>query len=278
MLHEYIEAGSNHIYILRGNHDGERTLKHGSPLQEVEAVGICSVIWNSLVIGKYLFLPYTTETIGQFIIQPDTLAFCHLDIPNAIPGIEKQIGRGIDSFLPTWISSACKQVFAGHIHHVQRHGNIEVVGSAVRVTTSEQNEISRILQVEDDGSFKSILLPSRPLTSINVVYGTSDGMAQLQALENSDLSTNIVSVRIVCPHTEAHKFDNIKFEDALRKRCYYLRFIFDVIKEKELRIKELDGTKSDIEIVKLFLEKQKISDMEEVLKCCNEVMKSTTII
>lgn len=273
MLHEYKESRCDEIFILHGNHDGMKNLKHGSPLQEVEASGICSVVWNPLTFGRYAFFPHTMEPIEEMPLTKDMVAFCHLDIEGAIPGIEKEIGQGVDTFLPKWVSKKVKHVFAGHIHHMQKHGNIDIVGASVRVNTKEVNELSRIILLEDDLSFTSVVLPSRNITTLKILYGTPDGDAQLTALANMDIKDHIVSVAVVCPHTEAHKFDHIKFEEDLHKRCYYLRFVFDVVKEKDLRIKELDESKSDIEIVKLFLEKQNISDAPEILNCCNEVMQ-----
>ena len=273
ILHQYKESGCGEIYILHGNHDGMRSLKHGSPLQEVEASGICNVIWSPVIIGKYAFFPHTMEPIAEMPLTKDMVAFCHLDIEGVIPGIEKEIGQGVDTFLPKWVSDKVHHVFAGHIHHVQKQGNIDIVGAAVRVNTKEANELSRIILLEDALSFISIPLPSRNVTTMKVFYGSPDSDAQLAALSNMSVKDHIVSVAVVCPHTEAHKFDHIKFEEDLRKRCHYLRFTFDVVKEKELRIKELDDSKSDIEITKLFLEKQNISDALEILNCCNEVMQ-----
>ena len=273
VLHEYKAAGAKELYILRGNHDGEVSLKRGSPLQEVAATGICSVIWEPTLVDKFLFLPYTIDPIPELDVPPDTIAFSHLDIENAIAGLEKDIGRGLDSFLPEWVSKKCLQVFGGHIHHRQRHGNIELVGAAIRVKTSESTEISGILQVSPDGSFKRVVLSSRCLMGYKLTFGNEECRTVLKSLLDNDISTAIVSMHVTCPHTEAHKFDFIKYEDTIRKKCHYLRFVLDVVKEKELRIKELDDTKSDIEIAKLYIGKQSISDEKEVLECVNETME-----
>jgi DNA repair exonuclease SbcCD nuclease subunit len=264
------------IYILCGNHDGNSSHRKGSPLEEIEASGLAKVIWEpQLITGIGYMLPYTFTEIKESDVPQGVDTYSHVDIPGAVPGFEAKIGRGLPVALPAWMSARASRIFGGHIHRPQKFGNITIVGSLISTDLSEVGDCKRVIITKPNTlEFESIPLVNRPLMGVEVVYGTPEYTKNLDALlATLQITTNgIVSVNITCPHTKAHEVDWLKLESEIRARCYYLRWSLNVVKEREVRVKDLDLQKTDGEIITDFVNKQNITDKVEVLKCCEEII------
>lgn len=264
------------IYILAGNHDGLPEHRKGSPLEEVAASGLAEVIWEpKLITGVGFFLPYTFTEIQVVDVPQGCDVYSHVDIPNIIPGMEVKIGRGLPVVMPDWLPKKAARVFAGHIHKPQQLGNITIVGSLISTDLSEVGDIKRaIITKANTLEFDSIPIVNRPIMGFEAVYGTPEYAKGIEALTDTlQITTNgIVSVNITCPHTKAHEVDWLKLESEIRARCHYLRWSLNIVKEREVRVKDLDLQKTDGEIVTDFVNKQNITDKAEVLKCCEEII------
>lgn len=265
------------IYILAGNHDGQPSHKKGSPLEEVESSRFAEIVWiPKFIPGVGFFIPHTYDELKESDVPLGCDVFTHVDIPGAIPGMEVKIGRGLPTSIPEWLPRKAARVFAGHIHKPQQLGNIYIVGSLILTDLSEVGEQKRIIRtVPNELAYCTIPVANRSLLSLDAVYGTSTYEKAMAALleELDDTINPIVSVKIMCPHSKAHEVDWIKQEDIIRSKCYYLRWNFNIVKEKELRAKDIDLTKTDGEIIKEYIEKQKLPDQTEVLKCFEEILQ-----
>jgi len=266
------------IEILCGNHDGKPENTKGSPLQEIAALGRDTL---GVTYGAYyeesrneLYLPYQTDPITQEqfkgMINSETVAFTHLDIHGAVPGMEREINRGAQAFLPDWVSHKCKKIYAGHIHKPQTMGNIEIVGSVIKANIAESDDVKKYIKIIN-GQEIHVPIKCRDIISFDIDYSTEEGqniyhrLIQLGQEDTKKLDA-LMSVNIVCPHNLAHEIDYIRFKDSLRKKVHHLRSNFDVVKERNYRIKELDTSKSDIEIIETFVNSQHITESEPIIK------------
>ncbi len=266
--------------ILKGNHDGEADTKKGSPLLEVEASNVARVIWEPHIEGGEFLIPYTTQDkIDQYRDKAQFIntVYTHVDIYGVTPGIEKSIQRGVPCVLPDWVINLGKPIFAGHIHKPQAVKNLMVVGSVLKCDISEAEDVKRYLTVNDDGKIGFDLIDCRNVQHFDIDYSTDSGkdiyLSFFGGLKSSTTKDSIVSINLTCPHTLAHEIDQAKFQDEVRKQCYHLKFKFNVVKEKSFRMKELDNTKSDFELIDLYLTKQEISDKDLILQDLKEILK-----
>jgi hypothetical protein len=199
--------------------------------------------------------------------------FCHLNIPGVVPGVEKEIGHGVPAFLPEWAKD-CKAVFAGHIHRGMTIGKTHILGSVLRVTVSEQYDTGFMAIIDHMGNIlNKSRIESRPLSHF-VLDATGGKSIDLPSILEKDLNGHIVSVVITVPRERAHEVNQVKLQEQLREKCYNARLIVDVVNEKEIRMKELDPAKSDLELVKMFLSKHKVGDEKEVLTCVEEALRN----
>jgi DNA repair exonuclease SbcCD nuclease subunit len=169
--------------------------------------------------------------------------FSHIDVPNVIPGMEVKIGRGLPVVMPDWLPKKAARIFAGHIHKPQQLGNITIVGSLISTDLSEVGDCKRAIVTKPNTlEFESIPVINRPLMGVEVIYGTPEYTKNLDALlATLQITINgIVSVNITCPHTKAHEIDWLKLESEIRARCHYLRWSLNVVKEREVRVKDLE--------------------------------------
>lgn len=276
--------------ILKGNHDGEPNSKKSSPLKEIEAAQLATVYWEPTVEGDDIFIPYCTQKVLDKF-TPDITGktiFTHVDIIGLTPGTEKEIGVGLPCVLPEWIINHPDRgtIWSGHIHHPQekilwygplKHTSLCVVGSVLQTKISEQDDIKRFIYIMSNGLGGSERINSREIKHFDVTIGTVEGNKLYENLLKNDPklleSTDIVSIRMLCPHNLGHLIDQNGFEDAVRKHCYYLRYSFTVQKEKKLRMKELDAKLSDIQIGTAFIEKQGLSEKELILQDMGSIMQ-----
>lgn len=268
--------------IMKGNHDGEPKTRKGSPLLEVEVSSDnVEVIWEPLVLGNHLFLPYcTNEEMDKIKDKCINIkhCYCHLDIIGATPGTEQGLSHGLPCLLPDYVINNSKQIWAGHIHTPQIINNICVVGSIIKTSISEVGQ-KRIYRIDDNDQVETIYLNSRNLVNYDVNFKDQIGKdvyaAMLADPARFFKPEDIVSIRMECPHTEAHLIDQFKLQDKLRKACYHLRFDLKVLKEKQVRMKELDVNLTDTQIVSKCLENQGVSNKDlivaEISKLIGEV-------
>ena len=264
----------NH-YILKGNHDGEPDSKRGSPLLEIEASGSATVLWEPTVLPMGLMVPYTTQEKLDAIKECCPLIFTHTDIIGATPGLEKEMSRGSPCVLPEKLMKGRCVVFSGHIHKPQvLNTNILIVGSVLKCDLSEKDDNKIYLRQKEDGKLEVMPISCRSLQKFVVDYSTLDGKTLYNdlTLGKGIISDAIVAIDVICPHSEAHLLDQCKFEDLVRKHCYHLTSKFNILKEKQFRMKELDGKKTDYEVTEAFLDKQGIADKNETLNVVKEIM------
>jgi DNA repair exonuclease SbcCD nuclease subunit len=285
---EYLASfKSDHMVhrIIKGNHDGDRDSKRGSPLLEIEAAGVADVYWEPKLEFNTCYIPYCSqEVLDKFVATLDPSAhikymFTHTDLMGITPGTEKMINRGLPCVLPQklidWPSKPL--IFAGHIHEPYQKNNLVVLGSIIKTSISEitPKRIFCSPYENETGYFWSP--QSRDVKSFKINYSTEEGKLLYQKLLKNEnqmlLSSDIVSVDIVCPHNIAHELDQIKFKDIVSKYCHYLRLTFNVLKEKQFRMKEVDAL-SDVEIVKAVVAKQGISDADVVVKDVVSLMEA----
>lgn len=271
--------------ILKGNHDGEPDSRKSSPLKEIEASEAAFVIWEPEIIANELFLPYCSqEKVDSFcrcLSNVDVnAAYTHLNITGATAGIEKEIGRGTEVWIPDslFCDGSHYPIYAGHLHQPQVQNRVNIVGSVLKTSITEANDIKHFLKIDDE-IVTEIPIQNRELKNFDINYSTPSGKELYTTLlDNSQYqridSDDIVSIRMVCPFHLAHEIDQVKFQDLIRKRCYHLRFDFSVIKERQFRMKELDKALSPIETVSAFVEKQGISEKELIIKEISELMEN----
>lgn len=269
------------IVILKGNHDGEINTRRGSPLQDVEASGLAIVFWEPTVYGNSFYIPYTSQDkLDEFCkTLPEGIkyAFTHLDIPGTIPGIEKQIGRGLSYSIPRKVLDYPGiRVFAGHVHKPQTIAHVDVIGSLIISDISERHDRKHWIILNDDDTITSYPISNRDIisTKLNMSLDSDKLIYQniLQGVHDPYLKDNIVSLEMIIPHNIAHEIDQSKFKDYLRSKCYHLKEDIKVVKEKQFRMKELDKTLSDEETIRVYLDKQDISDKELILKDIKEIL------
>lgn len=272
-----MNLNGNRHYILCGNHDGEPGTKKGSPLEEIRASGLASVLFEPMVFNDWVFLPYTSQKVISDFCQDlskfdGKTVFTHMDIADVIPGIESEIGRGSPCLLPNGVIQRAKKVWAGHIHKPQDIGNLTVVGSVIKLKISE---------LEDRRYFHDgVAIPyqGRNLWSFTIDFSTQDGKTwyenTLNGIGLQHIPDAIVAVDFTCPHNLAHEVDQGKIQDAIWKAgCYHLRFDFHVVLEKKLRMQHLNAKMTDYEVVKSYIETQGVSDQELILKDVQEIIK-----
>lgn len=272
----YASSFCNHI-ILLGNHDGQITTKKGSPLEEIEASGLAQIKWEPSFDEKnnILYLPYTLhkDKLDQFTTIPDNLrTYTHLDIAGTIKGIEMEIGKGINSLLPEYIIKKSNKIYAGHIHKAQKINNIHVVGSLLKVNISESNNLNHYVREINDKP-EAVFLKQRKLLHFDLDITEEGQYNKLESIKTSDIQDSILSIKAFCNHNIVHKYDFKQFESDLRKKVKHLRFKLDVIKEKKLRMKELDSKQSDFDIINKYLQIQGITDKEIISNMTKEIIQ-----
>lgn len=268
------------VKVLVGNHDGLKSSSRGSPLQELEH--LADIIWEPRDENGILYLPYTTQdVISKYL---DSLGdkkfnycFTHLDIAGLTPGTEKDNSKGLPCVMPDRVKEICNKIFAGHIHTPQKLDNIEVVGSILQTDISEVQQQKYYIKLHDASKavtgIEYVPTNSREIKSYNIKYPDDKNLYDELLNAKGINKTDIVSIKLVCPHNLAHEVDQFKFQDEVRKNCWHLRFDFIVLKEKQFRMKDLDNTQSDMEILTKYLDSQNITDKEDILKYAEKVMQ-----
>ncbi len=288
MFMEYLSSFSSDKVahkILKGNHDGDRDSRKGSPLLEIEASGLAEVFWEPTLEYSTAYVPYCSQAVlDKFVesLKPNEYIkriLTHTDFIGVTPGTEKQINRGLPCVFPQklidWPSKP--QIIAGHIHEPSEKDNVLVLGSIIKTSISEIKP-KRIWCHPFEEVKPYFWVPnSRDVKDFSINYSTDEGKKLYQKLlKNEDnllQLSDIISVRMVCPHTLAHEIDQIQFKDTVSKYCHHLRFCFDVQKEKQFRMKELDVVESDIDIVRAWLTKQDVSDKDQILSEIDSLME-----
>ena len=279
-------TGNHYFYILKGNHDGEINSRKGSPLQDVEASGLARIFWEPEVCGRQLFLPYTSqEKLDEFCkVLPEGLKYCytHLDIPGTIPGIEKQISRGLSYVIPRKVLDYPGiQIFSGHVHRPQKVAHVHIIGSLIVSDISERDDQKQWV-IHDDfgtGNIDVNLLDNRKILSCKLNLSLEKDIMLYKALLTDSMEGDvsikdaIVSLEMIIPHNIAHTIDQVKFKDVLRSKCYHLKEDIKIVKEKQFRMKELDKTLSDEETIKVYLDKQDVSDKDQILQDVKGILK-----
>lgn len=262
--------------ILKGNHDGEFGGRKGSPLEEIAAAGF-KVINEPEICNDDLYLPYCTyiqlDDIKRVVDNANLnfkYCFSHLDIPEAMPGLESEISRSSKCILPDWVYERCNKVISGHIHKGQslRGGKVEILGSVLKVSVAEADDPKRYCIIEDDKvTLKDIKTRNVKDYRITFDKGFDSGSIQVE-------KDDIVSVEITVPHNIAHTFDFRALEKKLRESCYHLRFNLDVVKEKCIRNKEINTRASDFDIFNTYVKSQKLKDTDLVINEFKSIMES----
>lgn len=269
--------------ILVGNHDGNCQTSRGSPLQTIEeAFPSIGVIWEPRYEDGILYLPYTTQDVINKYLDSlgDTkfnYCFTHLDIAGLTPGTEKDNSKGLPCMMPDRVKEICNKIFAGHIHTPQTLDNITVVGSIIQTDISEVGQQKYYVKLYDSSKAVTGIeytpINSREIKSYNIKYPDDKNLYDELLSSKGINKTDIVSIKLICPHNLAHEVDQFKFQDEVRKACWHLRFDFIVLKEKQFRMKDLDNTLSDIEILTKYLDSQNITDKVDILNYAQKVME-----
>ncbi len=261
----------NKNIILRGNHDGIFETKKGSPLEEIEVSSLAQVVDKPTVIDGMLFLPYmeyakVTPIEGKF-----KWGFSHLDIAEAIPGMEAEISRSSKCQLPDWAYKSCEKIISGHIHKPQtvRNGQVIILGSVLKVSTTEAND-QKVYGILDTVTNTLELKPiaTRNIRDYKVTYDESFKPESLVVDP-----TDIVSVKLTVPHNLAHKFDFRALEKRLRESCYHLRYEVDVVKEKFIRHKNVNVNATDLEIFSAYVTSQGVKNPETIIEEFKKVIE-----
>lgn len=265
------------IIILCGNHDGKPDFgRHGSPLEEIEAAKLAKVIWEPEIYNNRVCIPYcNTEKISESFKKEvctksglfNLNSYCHLNIPNAVPGIELEIGRGVSYTLPDWVSEHCNKVYAGHIHKPQVLGNIRILGSAIKVSMAEAKDTKYYMELHTSDKILEVpvKIPNRNLYGFKLDVFKGDFLEQLKTITDTELTDAIVSVLVICPNEKANSFNWYEIENSLRKRCYHLRWSLQIIKDKNIRLKDVNINLSISETLKSYLDKNNVKDPAKIL-------------
>lgn len=250
--------------ILRGNHDGLFKTKKGSPLEEVHASGLAYVVDKPEVIDGMLFLPYTDDKTvieGKF-----KYGFSHLDIAEAVPGIEAEISRSSKCQIPQWAKDNCECIISGHIHVPQVIKNILILGSVLKVSITEAKD-NKQYAILDNGEIELKPIKTRDIKDFRI---TVDELFKPDSIVVG--KEDIVSVKLTIPHNIAHKFDLRALEKRVRESCYHLRFDTDIVKEKFIRNKTINTTASDLDIFSSYVISQSLQKPELIIEDFKEIL------
>jgi hypothetical protein len=129
------------VVMLYGNHD----LGTYGPLGALSNVLVVDTPSIHSVLGaKMLFAPYMPQSRSQVPLQavydgvfdeaakkPVLAAFCHMSVPGAVGASELVLPESAPVIRPEKAAKFGNRVFNGHVHTVQRVGNVTMPGSLV---------------------------------------------------------------------------------------------------------------------------------------------------
>jgi len=306
ILGEILEGDSSrNVYIIGGNHDGNLESVKGLALEPLSHVhnrdgGQCFIYTEPTIErpssfesrNGVLMLPYsrTQKEVTIPDVWDSVIGFSHLDIQDAVVGVERFFTKPIPSMLSNSIinNPKVKRIFSGHIHTPQTVGDkIIILGSLLQTDLTEANDKKRFIIYDNKtDEVESIELQNEEFGGSRLKRISFDFVKETPGSGANDFMLNeitkevklndILSIDVRIAEEDLYKIDIGKVESVVAGKVRHLRRIVPIIvKNREVRLPTLNLAVGKQESVKSFVEAYCKEDKELILQKALDIVQDS---